>query len=96
MILVYSKNAKANSREKTFTKSKYSMKNKVRTLFITNAAIYTLQKRLILPCWSLLELSKKAIYIIKISYLKLRAIATNSFFSISLTYLIIKKTSSII
>ena len=61
-----------------------------------NATICTMQKRWTLPSWSLLELSKKAIYTIKVLYFRLRAATANSFFPINLTCLIVEKAFSIV
>ena len=79
-----------------FAKSEYSMEIEIRALFATNIAIYALQKKLILSSWLLLKLSKETRYILKISYPGSRTVATNFFFSISLTYLIVERVFSMV
>ena len=89
---MYLENSKAYFKEKTSKMSEYFVKIEVHASFATNIAICAIYKWYTLSVRSLLELSKEVIYIIKVLYFKLNAIATNSFFLIILTYLVIEKT----
>ena len=84
-----SRNAKANFKKKSSVKLEYFIRIEVEALFVTNVAIYALQKRWILLFWSLLRQLRYVIYIIKILYFRLRVTAANSVFFLKLTHLII-------
>ena len=96
LIPIYSRSYEASSKKKIFTKWEYLVGIEVGALFATNAAIYTLQERWISLSWILLGLSREVMWTTKISYPGSRAVATNSFFSTSLTCLVIEKTFSMI
>ena len=88
---MYLRSSETSSKKKIFGKSEYFMGIKVGVLFGIKAAICTLQKRLISLSWLLLKLFREATCTTKVSYSKSRAAAVNSFFSTSLTCLIVKK-----
>ena len=94
MISVCLESSEANSGEKTFAKSEYLIKIEVRASFAINAAIFALQKRWTSLSW--LGLLKEATYTTKVSYSRLKAIATNFFFPNSSTRLVVGRAFSIV
>ena len=93
---MYSKSYEPNSKVKMFAKPDYSMEIEVEISFLTNAAIYALQKGLTSFSWLLLVLLSKATYTTKILCPGSRAIITNSFFLTISTCLVEDRTFLIV
>ena len=87
---MYLESFKANFSEKIFRKSAYLLKTLIKALSAFRLAIYTLFKRSILSSKSMLKI---AMYTIKTLYSESKTIATNLFFFISSTCLVVKNTS---
>ena len=83
----------ANFGEKISTKSAYLLGTLVGTLSIFRFAIWAFFKGCILSPKSI---SKIATCIIKTLYFRSKTIATNFFFPISLTYLVVKSISFVV
>ena len=90
---MYLESFTANFSEKTSAKSVYLLETLVRALSVFKLAILALfEGYTLLPEFIL----KIAMCITKVLYFRSRMVNANSFFSISLTYLMIRSTFSII
>ena len=93
---MYSRSSEVSSGEKTSAKLEYSVGIKMEALFTINAAICVLQEGWTLSSGLLLRFSRKAMCTTKFLCPGSKAVATNSFFPISSTCLVVGRAFSIV